>query len=264
VPAEATITAQRQTTPLYGLGLIEAIPDATIQALADRPAVDGVTGRAALITDIVSGDVRVGRFGWKNQQATLLAFAADAYVNEMGITNRFFPDENTPNGSPVPRPDGPEDTIDPATGKADIDLVADFMRLLAPLPLTPLTPAAVAGQNRFTQLGCAVCHVPKLMTGPSDIAALSEKPVPLYSDLLLHDMGTLGDGIAQAAASQNEMRTAPLWGLRASAPYLHDGRARTIDEAIRFHEGQGAVSRDRYLQLTPTQRQQLIAFLQTL
>jgi len=269
VPPEANVVAQRQTTPLWGLGLIEAIPDAAIRALAARPVVDGVQGRVAVVTDIVSGEQRVGRFGWKNQHATLLAFSADAFRNEMGITNRFFPDENAPNGKKelldqFHLPDGPEDTVDPATGKASMDLVTDFVRLLAPLPTLPITGAALTGQTVFQQSGCAVCHVPRLQTGASDVAALNLKPVLLYSDLLLHDMGKLGDGIAQEAAGPSEFRTAPLWGLRGSAPFLHDGRARTVDQAIRMHEGQGSVARDRYLALSPAERQQLLLFLNTL
>jgi CxxC motif-containing protein (DUF1111 family) len=269
VPPEANTVALRQTTPLWGLGLVDAITDDTLLALAARPAVDGITGRAAMITDVDSDTPRVGRFGWKNQHASLLGFCADAYANEMGITNRFFPVENAPNGKTalidaLHLPAGPEDTADPVSGKADFELVNDFIRFLAPLPHAAPTLASVRGQAVFQQLGCAVCHVPSLTTGPSDVAAIANKPVPLFSDLLLHDMGTLGDGIAQGAATGREFRTAPLWGLRASGRFLHDGRALTVDQAIRMHEGQGAVSRDRYVQLTAAQRADLLAFLNTL
>ena len=158
----------------------------------------------------------------------------------------------------------PEDDVDPASGKADIDRFADFMRYLAPAPQMPLTVLASAGQSLFGQIGCAACHTPTMYTGPNAIAALDRKPVRLYSDLLLHDMGSLGDGIAQAAASSREMRTAPLWGLRASAPYLHDGRAETVDEAIRGHDGEARAARDRYRRLSPNQKQQLMDFLNSL
>jgi CxxC motif-containing protein (DUF1111 family) len=269
VPLEGNTVARRQTTPLWGLGLVEAITDDTILALAARRAVDGVTGRAAVITDIVSGTERVGRFGWKNQHASLLGFCADAYANEMGVTNRFFPVENAPNGKTalieaLHLPAGPEDIEDEDSGKTDFELVNDFIRFLAPLPRPASTVAAERGRAVFHQTGCAVCHVPVLMTGASDVAAIANKPVPLFSDLLLHDMGTLGDGIAQAAAGPREFRTAPLWGLRASGLLLHDGRARSVDQAIRMHEGQGAVSRDRYVQLTAAERLDLLAFLNTL
>jgi CxxC motif-containing protein (DUF1111 family) len=269
VPPQANVVVHRQSTPLFGLGLIEAIPDQDILRGAQHPPIDGIRGRAAMVTDVVSGQTRVGRLGWKAQQATILAFAGDAYLNEMGITSRFFPTENAPNGDAArlaafDRFADPEDEIDPETGKSDIDVAADFMRFLGAPGALPLSSSANAGRTIFNQINCAVCHQPSFVTGPNPIAALDRKPVPLYSDLLLHDMGLLGDGIAQAAAGPREMRTAPLWGLRASGPYLHDGRAATVDEAIRGHDGEGAGPRDRYLRLTPTQRQQLLDFLGTL
>ena len=269
IPREANTIARRQTPPLFGLGLIEAIPDATIQSLALRPAVDGITGRAAIVTDVVSGTQRVGRLGMKSQHATILAFSADAYLNEMGITNRFFPHENAPNGKAAllamyDKYQDPEDVADPVTNRSDVDTVADFQRLLAaPQPLA-FTARATAGQKVFADIGCAQCHVPQLNTGTSTVAALSNKPVALYSDLLLHDMGALGDGIAQAAATAREFRTTPLWGLRLRHTYLHDGRAPTIDAAIRGHEGQGKASRDRYAVLSAADSQALIEFLGSL
>lgn len=269
IPTAANVTAERQSTPLFGLGLIEAIPDFAILQNAKRPVIDGIRGRAAIITDIASGRERVGRFGWKNQQASLLAFAGDAYLNEMGITNRLFPKENAPNGNlallaAYDTVADPEDTTDPTTGKADIDTASDFMRLLAPLQPLSLTRSASSGSQIFQQMNCAVCHLPSMTTGPSPIRALDRKPVFLFSDLLLHDMGSLGDGIAQSAAKANEMRTAPLWGLRASAPYLHDGSAPSIDQAIRAHDGEAKNSRDRYLRLNLTQKQQVLDYLKSL
>ncbi len=297
VPREANVIARRQTTPLFGLGLIEAIPDADIlrnaaqqsrgnndlrgrpQEPNNRPPGNGqpngapiynidndISGRAAIITDVVSGNQRVGRFGWKAQQATILAFSADAYVNEMGITNRFFPHENAPNGdyerlAAFDIVKDIEDEADPSTGKADIDASADFMRFLAPPPQLPLTQPANEGRRIFEDIQCATCHTPMMKTGPNQVRALDRKEVWLFSDLLLHDMGALGDGIAQSAASPAEFRTPPLWGLRASGPYLHDGRATTVDQAIRWHDGEAKNSRDRYQQLTPQQRQQILEFL---
>jgi CxxC motif-containing protein (DUF1111 family) len=269
VPPEANTVARRQTTALFGLGLIEAIPDDAIIALAARPEVDGVHGRPSLVTDVASGEQRVGRFGWKAQQATLLAFSGDAYLNEMGITNRLFPDENAPNGkadvlAQFDTVSDIEDEVDPITGRGDIDALADFQRLLAPPPMRPLGTATLAGRELFHTIGCAQCHVPELTTGPSDIAALSGKKVRLFSDLLLHNMGALGDGIAQGDAGPREFRTPPLWGIRGSAPYLHDGRAPNLDRAIRAHDGEGSVARDRYQALTLTQRAQLLAFVNSL
>ena len=187
----------------------------------------------------------------------------------MGITNRFFPTENAPNGDAATlakwdKVADPEDEVDPATGRGDIDTVADFMRLLGAPPQKPATSAAMAGAGVFRQIGCDGCHQPVLVTGRSDIPALNLKLVPLFSDLLLHDMGALGDGIAQADAGPRDFRTAPLWGLRASAPYLHNGRAATVDEAIRAHDGEAANPRDRYLRLREMQRRQLLEFLHTI
>jgi CxxC motif-containing protein (DUF1111 family) len=267
VPREANLVVKRNSTPVFGLGLIEAIPDAAIVANVRSPAVDGVKGKANLVTDVVSGQKRVGRFGWKAQQATVLGFAADAYRNEMGVTNRYFPTENAPNGDAarLAKADFVQDPEDaPATGLADFEKVANFMKFLGAPPAAPATPSAVAGQQLFMNAGCAVCHVPVLKTGPSKDPAFDRKEVRLFSDLLLHDMGSLGDGIVQAPAGPREMRTAPLWGLRASAPYLHDGRATTVDAAIAAHDGEGKVSRDRYLKLTPAQKKQLADFLMTL
>lgn len=269
VPKEANVVAQRITTPLFGAGLIEAIPDDVILLNAQRSKPDGVTGHASMVTDVVSGQTRVGRFGWKAQQATLLAFSGDAYLNEMGITNRFFPTENAPNGktsllAPFIRSTELEDKIDPATGKSDIDRAADFMRLLAPPQAPRQTANAIAGSKLFDQVKCTACHTPVMYTGKQAFEPLSQKQVALYSDLLLHDMGKLGDGIEQANAKGREMRTAPLWGLRARPSYLHDGRATTAQQAIVAHDGEAAPSRARFTALKPAEQQQLIEFLNSI
>ena len=265
MPPEANVVAKRLSTPLFGAGLIEAVPDADLLLGAQRRQPDGVQGRAALVTDVASGKTRVGRFGWKAQQATLLAFAGDAYLHEMGVTSRLFPQENAPNGKQAllaiwdQVPDI-EDAVGP-DGTSDIDHAADYMRLLAPPAPLRMTASALAGARVFDRIACSACHTPVLLTGASPVAALAHKPVPLYSDLLLHDMGKLGDGIEQGQAKMTEMRTAPLWGLRARAPYLHDGRAPTVDAAIRAHEGQGTPSRNRYNALGAVERQQMLDFL---
>jgi len=266
VPAQANVVARRLSTPLYGLGLIEAIPDETLIANAERQKALGLNGVPSLVTDPASGKVRVGRFGWKAQQATLLAFSADAFVNEMGITNRLFPSENAPNGNVAllarfDRVADPEDPVDPVTGKGDIDVVADFMRYLAPPPSVQFTQTALQGRATFEQIGCSGCHTPQMSTGANEVQALNFKALFLYSDLLLHDMGSLGDGIAQGTAGTRDMKTAPLWGLRARAPYLHDGRAGTVDQAIRLHDGEAATVRDAYQALNAAQRQQVLEFL---
>jgi CxxC motif-containing protein (DUF1111 family) len=269
VPREANTVARRLTTPLFGSGLIEAIPDATIVlgTLRARPA--GIGGKVSVVRDAVSGVNRIGRFGWKAQHATLLAFSGDAYRNEMGITNRLFPTENAPNGNTAllerfDRVPEVEDVIDPADGKGGIDRAADFMRLLAPPPRGPATASSLAGERIFAQIDCTGCHKPAMSTGRHAIAALSEKTVALYSDLLLHDMGALGDGIAQGTAGGRDMRTAPLWGLAARPVWLHDGRADSVDAAIRAHAGEAQDSRDRYTRLTVVEQRQLLDFLNSL
>ena len=266
IPAQANVIAQRLSTPLFGAGLMEAIPDETIRQNAQRPQPDNIQGRISTVIDVVDSRERIGRFGWKGQHASLLGFAADAYVNEMGITSRFFPNDIAPNGKQAlldkyDRVADPEDTVDPATGKGDIDHAADFIRLLAPPPALRLGVDAVAGEKIFERLNCAACHTPVLFTGPHPIAPLSNARVPLYSDLLLHDMGTLGDGIEQGSAKGSEMKTAPLWGLRGRGPFLHDGRATTIPEAIRAHDGKAAAARDRFNALASEDVQRLLAFL---
>ncbi len=269
VPAEANTVARRVTTPLFGAGLIDAIPDSAIVAgtLQRKPA--GIAGKVSVVRDVVSGQNRIGRFGWKAQQATLLAFSADAYLNEMGITNRFFPTENAPNGNEAllarfDRVADIEDVADPVDGKTDVDRVADFMRFLAAPTRGAATVASTAGEGIFMRLDCAVCHTPTMRTGRNAVAALSNQTVALYSDLLLHDMGALGDGIAQGTAGPRDMRTAPLWGLRARPVWLHDGRANTVEAAVRAHDGEARASRVRYEALSAAERAQLLAFLDTL
>ena len=269
VPPQANVVAHRNSTPLFGLGLIEAIPDDQILQNVHTTPLDGVVGKVSRVADAATGKTLIGRFGWKAQQATLLSFAGDAYLNEIGITNRLFPVENAPNGNTqlLAQYDtvaDPEDVVDPTTGKADIDRVTEFMRFLGAPPRLPPSNSASAGRSVFQNTGCAVCHVPLMMTGPNKIAALNQQQVWLFSDLLLHDMGSLGDGIAQGAADVREMRTSPLWGLRASAPYLHDGRAATVDDAIKAHDGEAKTARDRYMKLSKQQVQQLLDFLMSI
>jgi CxxC motif-containing protein (DUF1111 family) len=268
VPPEANVVAQRNTTPLFGLGLIEAIPDVEILRNVRRRPVDGVLGKASQVQDAATGRNMIGRFGWKAQIATLLTFSGEAYVNEMGITNRLFPVENAPNGdaqllSQYDTVADPEDTQD-ARGRGDIDRLAEFMQWLGAPPRLPLTPSAIVGRNVFQTTGCAICHVPVMRTGPNRSASLRNKEVWLFSDLLLHDMGVLGDGIAQGTADVRDMKTAPLWGLRASAPYLHDGRAATVDDAIKAHDGEARAAKERYMKLNTQQVQQLLDYLMSI
>jgi CxxC motif-containing protein (DUF1111 family) len=270
VPVEANVFARRVPIPLFGAGLVEAIPDETVRALEDPNDRDrdGVSGRAALVTDIATNERRVGRFGWKAQHATLLAFGADAYRNEMGITNDLFPHEAAYGVSAAQMricdrfPD-PEDIRDPLTRRRGIDNFASFMRLLAPAARGGVDDEVRAGEQVFTAIGCAACHVPALQTGASANPVFHRKVVPLFSDLLLHDVGT-GDGIRPGIAEPNEIRTPALWGLRLRRPLLHDGSAATAEDAIRRHGVEAELARRGFERLSDADRAALLAFLRSL
>ena len=270
IPPEANVIARRVPIPLFGAGLVEAIPDEVLLALDDSGDRDrdGVSGRAAVITDIATGHRRVGRFGWKSQHATLLAFGADAYRNEMGITNDLFPEElafgiTTEQMKLCDRIPDPEDQPDRRTRRRAIDKFEAFMKFLAPAGRGPIDETVRAGEAVFGAAGCASCHVPSLQTGPSPNVVFNRKVVPLFSDLLLHDVGT-GDGIRQEAAGPQEFRTPALWGLRLRRPLLHDGTAATIEDAIGAHGVEAASARRRFLALPADQRTALLAFLKSL
>jgi CxxC motif-containing protein (DUF1111 family) len=265
VPPDATVQAKRKSTPLFGLGLVDHVPDSTLQQLAkdQQRVAPGVAGRANIVVDAASGLTRVGRFGWKAQVATLMTFAADAYLNEMGITSPIFPTENAPSGdvAALERCDRVAGLEDDGSGVAAF---ADFMTMLAPPPRGSITPGAEKGAVVFERTGCAICHVPQLTTGPSAVAALSNVTFAPFSDFLLHDMGALGDRIEQGPASGREMKTAPLWGLRTRSRFLHDARASTLEGAIREHDGQGSAARAAFDALSKGDAADLIAFLRSL
>lgn len=264
VSAQATIVTQRRTTPLFGLGFVDATPDATFIALAAQQAArnPATAGRVAFVTNFVAGTRTVGKFGWKAQVPSLFQFAGDASLNEMGITSPEFPNENCANGNcndlarnPAP---GLNDTGD------DARELTEFMLMLGAPSRGLITGDVIAGEEVFQQLGCNECHVPNLTTGSHPIAALSKKIYSPYSDFLLHDVGALGDGIVQGEASGREFRTAPLWGLRAQRTFLHDGRANNINDAITAHDGQARTSREAWQQLDAQARARLMAFLNSL
>jgi CxxC motif-containing protein (DUF1111 family) len=270
VPPEATIVAGRQTTSLFGLGLLDAVPGQFLRALADPfdRNGDGISGRVNLVVSPATNRVEIGRFGWKAQVPSVFVFAGDAYLNEMGITSSLFPHEIVPQGGTVCDDGLPGDELEDedADGNGISDNVEDFtafMRFLAPPPVAGRASLPVLrGAVLFVTMQCANCHRPALPTGiVQDVPAMSRRVFYPFTDLLLHDMGSLGDGIEQGRATGAEMRTAPLWGLRAGAPYLHDGRAETISEAIQAHDGEGARARDRFERLSPGQRSDLLAFL---
>jgi CxxC motif-containing protein (DUF1111 family) len=264
VPLEATIVAVRRSPTVLGLSLVEATPDTTFIALAAVQAArnDGTTGRVAMVDNHAAGMKTVGKFGWKAQTPTLHQFAGEAFLDEIGVTSPFFPNENCPRGRCQdlrfnPRP-GLNDN-----GEATQRLT-DFMAMLAPPPRGPITPDVIAGEAVFNGLGCNSCHVSTLQTGPNPIEALDEVTYHPFSDFLLHDMGALSDRTVQGDARGSEMRTPPLWGLRFLKSFLHDGRASTIEEAIVAHDGQGRGARDRFNELNDAERAQLMAFLRSL
>lgn len=277
-PPEATFVSRRMTPPLFGLGLVEAIPDRTLLLRHDPTDRDG-DGISGVVNRVLNPETKreeIGRFGWKAHGPTLHLFAGDAYLNEMGITSPAFPEENYPQGQPIvegwdvfPEVDGRLE--DDGEG---VDNFVNFMRFLAPLaPVAPSArggPGATAatvtrGAGIFQAIGCASCHVPTLMTGDNALAVLSRKPAHLYSDLLIHDMGpALADGIELGVASGSEWRTAPLWGLSRRKFLLHDGRARAIPDAIVTHGGEATGARDHYLLLSRGDRAALLAFLGSL
>jgi CxxC motif-containing protein (DUF1111 family) len=272
LPPDANVIARRMPIPLFGAGLIEAIPDDTLLALADPldRNRDGSAGRASVVIDAATGERRVGRFGWKAQVATLLTFSGDAYRNEMGITNDVFPSELAYGIHPDRMkacdvsPD-PEDKPDPVTGLRDIDHFTAFMKFLAPVARGPIDDAVRDGERVFAAVGCAACHVPALTTGASANPLFDRRTVPLYSDLLLHNIGT-GDGIKQSdsTASPDEMRTPALWGVRMRRPLLHDGSAATVEDAIKRHAGEAQTAREGFIRLDERARASLLAFMQSL
>jgi len=264
VPPQAAFVSHRITTPLFGAGLIEAIPDSEILAQSNPCDPDGVRGVPNIVYNPETKRSEVGRFGWKAQHSSLHLFAGDAYLNEMGITSANFPDESLPQGRPIPP--GWAATAHPEDEDGDVEKFTDFMRLLAPpgrrLPITPL---AQQGARIFEAIRCTACHAPELHTGPNAVAALANQPVRLYSDLLLHRMGpALADGIRQGQAQGDQFRTAPLWGLSRRPFLLHDGRAGNPADAIALHGGESAPARSRFLRLGQADRAALLTFLSTL
>ncbi|HEU5319897.1 MAG TPA: di-heme oxidoredictase family protein [Methylomirabilota bacterium] len=261
-PPEAQFASVRIPTPVFGAGLVEAIAAEELLRRADPGDRnrDGVSGRAHVV------GANVGRFGWKAQHAGLMAFAGEASLTELGITNPLAPVEahalrGGGAGEAARACDAVHEQED--TGEGVVSF-SNFMLLLGPPPRGPITPPVVAGEQLFRRAGCDGCHVPELRTGPNAIAALHRKPVPLFSDLLLHDVGT-GDGIVQGDATGREFRTAPLWGLRFRPLLLHDGRAPDVMEAIRAHRGEATRASDTVLRrFTARERESLLAFLRSL
>lgn len=252
--------------PVFGDGLIEQIPN---KALAENVTRDAQRKAEMGIRGKVNN---LGRFGWKAQLTSLTLFAANAYNVTMGLSSELFPQENsdlpecrvagTPNLAPDPK----------GKRRDDLDKVTTFLRFLAPPVPSTDTPGGVAsivsGRALFSSVGCDLCHVPQLRTGQAAVAALRDKPVDLYSDLLIHNMGSgLMDYVSQGAAGWQEWRTTPLWGLGQRLFLLHDGRTTDVREAILAHRSPGSEANvviDRYTELPPAQEQDLLNFLRSL
>jgi CxxC motif-containing protein (DUF1111 family) len=278
VPGTEDIHALRATTNALGDGFVEAIDSNTLFAIAqNQPGQSGGQIAGQFIQVPVAeagGQVRGGRFGWKNQQASLLSFASDAYLNEQGITNRFNPTDNT---TVCKTTADPEDTTG-ADGLQDIDHFARFMRATqAPPRDTTLaaTADAQAGAQIFNAIGCAICHVTTFTTVPAGTAinrgaftvppALGDKTFHPYSDFLLHDVGT-GDDIVQngGQSTADKLRTPPLWGVRTHFALMHDLLSFTRNSAILRHAGEATGVINNYRSLTTNQKNQLITFLNSL
>ncbi|HYH07254.1 MAG TPA: di-heme oxidoredictase family protein [Thermoanaerobaculia bacterium] len=265
-PGNATVTASRRTPGLFGLGLVEATPDATFLALAadQKARKPAMAGRAAIVDNIRTGTKTVGRFGAKAQIATLSHFVAFAELSELGMTNPDFPNENCPSGNCAELAHNPRPDLNDTGGR--VRQIVNFLTMLGAPPRGEIDADVLAGEKLFARLECDFCHVPALKTGPNQSRALSNVTYQPYSDFLLHDMDRLGDQLQQGDAGPREMRTMPLWGIRMKigVGFLHDGRARTIDEAIIKHEGQGASASAGYRALTAKEREQVVAFLRSL
>jgi CxxC motif-containing protein (DUF1111 family) len=278
VPDTENIRSLRAVLNTLGDGFVEAVGDQTFLAIAaSQPAQSNgmIQGEAIQVPILeASGQTGVGKFGWKDQDPTILSFSGDAYLNEMGVTNRLKPKDIT---TVCKVTTDPEDKPD-ALGLADIDHFAQFIRGTQVPPrdaVLAATSNAIAGQSLFNSIGCAVCHVPTLTTQPAGTilnggaysvpSALGNKIIHPYGDYLLHDVGT-GDGIVQAgpADTANKLRTAPLWGLRIKARFMHDNASATLSDAIQRHGGEAQNVIALFNGLTAAQQQQLITFLQSL
>ncbi len=251
------MTSARIAPPVFGLGLLDAVPEATVASLADPDDADGdgISGRMNRVWSEADGAPVLGRFGWKANTATVELQTAAAYANDMGVSSPL-----------APEPDG--------TWELEHTVVEDtavyVSTLGVPAPVTVLTRDAVRGADRFEEMGCASCHVPTLATGDHALEALRDQTFHAYTDLLVHDMGQgLADGRRDWQASGREWRTAPLWGIGLTqtvlpgATYLHDGRARTLAEAILWHGGEAEAARERFRTADAKARAELLAFLES-
>lgn len=275
----------RIPTPVFGMGLVEMIPDDAIRDQAESDLAvkraNGIGGHANHRDRGVSGEANAGqdgtvtRFGWKAQNKSAHVFAAEALNVELGMSNEMLQTEREEDGhcqfAPVPNDVTNTDAAMPFDVMSRLERIAMFMRLLAapaPSPTTPGDAGSIArGSHTFDQTGCTLCHRRSYTTGHSGVAAMDHRTVELFSDLLVHDMGTgLADGVTQGAAGPQEFRTAPLWGVGQRIFFLHDGRTTDLLEAIRAHESEGSEANvviERFRLLANSQKQDLLNFLRS-
>jgi len=285
VAGEDNLLTFRTSLNTLGDGFVEAIADATFTTIRNSQP-SGMKGQIISVPVLESPGVsRVARFGWKNQHASLLSFSADAYLNEMGITSPLQPTENTSNGASVAAYDTvPDPEEAPVTGMPfgpDVEAFARFMRSSKVPPrdtALAATADSIAGSNLFTSIGCSHCHRTSITTAPvgtvvngtgagklTITAALGDKIIHPYSDFMLHDVGT-GDNIIQNGGSSTltKLRTPPLWGLRTRSRFMHDGENVTRNNAILRHTNEAEPVIQNYINLSTTQKNQLITFLNSL
>jgi CxxC motif-containing protein (DUF1111 family) len=278
IPATENIRALRAALNTLGDGFVEAIDDSTLLAISQHQAdvTEGrIHGQAIQVPVLEApGQNRIGRFGWKDQHSSLLSFIGDAYLNEMGVTNRLRPKDTTTVGKATKDPEDVPDNL----GLADIDHFAQFVRGTKVPPRDSALAASAdarAGQILFEKIRCNICHVESITTAaPGTVInggtfavpdALGNKIIHPYSDFLLHDIET-GDGIVQAGPQDtaNKLRTAALWGLRMRPRYMHDLRSLSLENAIERHEGEAEHVRREFRELSNAQKQQLFTFLNSL
>jgi CxxC motif-containing protein (DUF1111 family) len=272
------IRSFRISTNTLGNGFVEAIANSTLLAIRAKqpPAMRGTAVTVPVLE--ANSSARIGRFGWKSQHASLESFSTDAYLNEMGITTPLLPEENTANGKYVGYGSGYDPIPDPEDDGEDVVAFANFMRSTKVPPRGPITDDVLAGEALFNKVGCDTCHTPSITTAHAGTKinggvlvvpeALGNKVIHPYSDFLLHNIGT-GDGIpvlpsAEYASTANQMRTAPLWGLRTRNRLMHDGLSMTKQDAIQRHAGQAANVTQKYNALSDAEKNQLLAFLSSL
>lgn len=269
---EGAMLSLRNTQPVFGLGLLEAVAEETLLAIAAEQKKIGLNGRPNYVWDFVHGKMAVGRFGWKANQANLMAQTAAAFLGDLGVTSRYLRLNNCPPIQHACRIQDPAN--DPEIIDADMNDFELWLRALAaPARRDMVDPQVRQGEAMFNAAGCAACHTPVLKTAASYPAfpKLANRVFYPYTDLLLHDMGEeLADGRPDFAASGRDWRTQPLWGLGLSKQVngqtglLHDARARNVTEAILWHGGEGAAARDAFSKMSKAQRAALVRYVEAI